>query len=87
MTSQADNPPRRLSTERTSPDFNKAVLDRGVEVFLDGIRQVNCVVDYDVDAGVLRRYSMTGLGVKRRDGFHQPIIDTKRGTIRVEWRG
>lgn len=81
-----DLPPVRLSVEPASPDFNRAVLSRGVEIYLDGIRQVNCVVSYDMETGIIRRRRMTGLGVVKRDNFHQPIIDTVTGKITVEWK-
>lgn len=77
--------PDRLSVEKGSPFANEAV-GRKLEVFLNGIRQVGCVVEYCISEGWLRRYRKTALGKLKTDDFHQPIIDRVEGTVTVEWR-
>lgn len=79
-------PPNRLSVDMHSPDYNAAILRRGVEVFLNDIRQIGCVVRYDVDKGELVRYKRTAWGKFVTDKFHQRLTETRYGVIRVIWR-
>lgn len=78
--------PNRLSIEKGSPDYNKAALDKGIEVTFNGIRQVNCVISFDVEAGTLTRYRKTALGQHKRDEFHQPITETLTGVVGASWK-
>lgn len=77
--------PDRVCTEKASP-FYDAQIGREIDVFLNGIRQVNNVVEYCISEGWLRRYRKTALGQVKTDEFHQPIIDRVEGTVTVEWR-
>ncbi len=84
-----NKPPNRLSIDKASDFYDRAALDKGVEVFFNGVRQVNNVVEYDVEASLLRRQRKTALGKMITDEYHQPVVDELNGlpgSVVAIWR-
>jgi hypothetical protein len=79
-------PPDRLSINGESKWHDKAALERGIEVYFNGFRQINCVVEYCVSEGWIVRLRKNAHGVQLKDKFHQPIVDYLTGVVKAEWR-
>lgn len=77
--------PDRVSVEKASP-FYDAKIGHEIDIALNGIRQINNVVEYCISEGWLRRYRRTALGQLKRDEYHQPIVDRVEGVVTVTWR-
>ena len=61
-----------------------------LDVYVDGIRQVENVFEFDVGGegvkGYVKRYKTTALGKKMVDEWHQHITEIVFGNVVVKWR-
>ena len=70
-----DSPPDRLSLDPRSPNFDEALLSRGVGIKFNGQEKTN-VVEYCISEGWIR----VAAG-RSRDRFGQPMTIKLQGTV------
>lgn len=79
-------PPRKLSTAKTSPHYNKEMLSKVHAVSVDGVPYPKCVA-YDMDAGWAKFVTPAGSWGPKKEGHITVIMKDDPNLKRLSNKG
>lgn len=83
-----ENIPDRLSTQRGAPYYKGEKIAVGLRISVDGVEQLNAVIEYSISAGWVRTLVMDPATGQAKLNMLKTALATKlvRGKVEV-WRG